>query len=61
VSAKVSGSSIPDLKHFAARPGTDKDAVQAGLTLPWSNGHTEAQIGRLKLLKRPMFGRAGFA
>jgi transposase len=59
VSAKVSGG-IPDLQHFAAGLGTDKDAVQAGLTLPWSNGQTEAQIGRLKLLKRSMFGRAGF-
>jgi transposase len=26
----------------------------------WSNGQTEGQVNRLKLLKRPMFGRAKF-
>jgi transposase len=44
-SATATGSGIPDLRHFAAGLGTDKDAVQAGLTLLWSNGQTEAQIG----------------
>lgn len=35
-------------------------AVEAGLTLEWSNGQTEGQVHRLKLLKRQMYGRAGF-
>lgn len=35
-------------------------AVRAALELPWSNGQTEGQINRLKSIKRPMFGRAGF-
>jgi transposase len=26
----------------------------------WSNGQTEGQVNRLKLLKRQMFGRAKF-
>jgi transposase len=26
--------------------------------LPWSNGQTEGQITRLKLIKRQMYGRA---
>jgi transposase len=36
----------------------DKDAVVAGLTLSYSNGQTEAQVHKLKLVKRSMFGRA---
>jgi transposase len=31
------------------------------LSEPWRNGQTEGQIHRLKLLKRQMYGRAGFA
>jgi transposase len=27
----------------------------------WSNGQTEGQVNRLKLLKRQMYGRASFA
>jgi transposase len=36
----------------------DKDAVFAGLTLPWSNGPLEGNVNRLKLIKRSMYGRA---
>ena len=28
--------------------------------LEWSNGQTEGQVNRLKLLKRQMYGRANF-
>jgi transposase len=38
----------------------DQAAVAAALQLPWSNGMVEGQIHRLKLLKRQMYGRAGF-
>ncbi|WP_063835452.1 ISL3 family transposase [Streptomyces sp. NRRL S-118] len=37
----------------------DRDAVIAGLTLPWSSGVVEGHINRIKMLKRQMFGRAG--
>lgn len=30
----------------------------AALTLPYSQGHTEGHVNRLKLLKRSMYGRA---
>lgn len=33
----------------------------ARLTLEWSNGPVEGQVNRLKLIKRHMYGRAGFA
>ena len=36
----------------------DKAAVSAALTEPWSNGQVEAQITKLKLVKRQMYGRA---
>jgi transposase len=35
----------------------DEAAVRAAITLPWSNGQTEGQITRLKLVKRQMYGR----
>jgi transposase len=36
----------------------DKSAVHAAITQPWSNGQVEAQITKLKLVKRQMYGRA---
>jgi transposase len=30
----------------------DKDAVRAAITEPWSNGQSEGQITKLKLVKR---------
>jgi transposase len=33
-------------------------AVRAAMTLPRSNGQTEGQITKLKLVKRQMYGRA---
>jgi transposase len=36
----------------------EQPAVQAALTLPYSNGQVEGQITTLKLLKRQSYGRA---
>jgi len=48
---------LPDLQRFAT--GLHHDAaVRAALELPYSNGQTEGQVTRLKLLKRQMYGRA---
>ncbi len=52
---------IAQLVNFAKGLRRDYAAVKAGLTLEWSNGQTEAQVHRLKLLKRAMYGQAGFA
>ena len=35
----------------------DEAAVRAAVTSPWSNGQTEGQITKLKLVKRQMYGR----
>ncbi len=35
----------------------DEAAVHAAIKLPWSNGQTEGQITKLKLVKRQMYGR----
>ena len=48
------------LASFARRLERDRSAVDAALRLPWSNGQVEGQIHRLKLIKRQMYGRAGF-
>jgi transposase len=43
---------------FASGVAKDEAAVRAANTLPWSNGQTEGQITKLKLVKRQMYGRA---
>lgn len=42
---------------FANGIAKDIDAVRAAIELPWSNGQTEGQITKLKLVKRQMYGR----
>ena len=43
---------------FATGIKRDKDSVRAAIIEPWSNGQTEGQITKLKLVKRQMYGRA---
>jgi len=38
----------------------DCPAVEATVATEWSNGQTEGQVNRLKVLKRTMYGRANF-
>ena len=42
---------------FASGIIKDQAAVSAAITSPWSNGQTEGQITKLKLVKRQMYGR----
>ncbi len=42
---------------FAAGVTKDLAAVAAAISLPWSNGQTEGQITKLKLVKRQMYGQ----
>jgi transposase len=48
------------LKEFVASLRRDSRAIQAALDLPWTTSPAEGQINRLKMLKRTMYGRAGF-
>jgi transposase len=58
--AETQASSIAELGSFVQGIQRDRAAVEAGLTLEWSQGQTEGHITRLKLLKRQMYGRAKF-
>ena len=45
---------------MCAAPGTARKTppgVAAAIASPWSNGQTEGQITKLKLVKRQMYGR----
>jgi len=42
---------------FASGITKDKAAVTAAILSSWSNGQTEGQICKLKLVKRQMYGR----
>ena len=57
----TTSSGIDALKQFAKGIKQDLAAVTNALSLPWSNGQTEGQVNRLKLIKRQMYGRASFA
>jgi transposase len=57
----VRACNIPELHRFANGIERDKAAVLVGLTLFHNNGQTEGQVTRIKLIKRMMYGRAGFA
>jgi transposase len=59
--AEAIDSGVAALARFARGLQDDLRAIIAGLTLEWSNGVTEGQIHRLKLLKRQSYGRAGVA
>jgi transposase len=48
------------LRPFVATLRRDIAAVQAALELPWTTSPVEGQISRLKMIKRTMYGRAGF-
>jgi transposase len=46
------------LASFASGIRRDRDAICNAIVEPWSNGQTEGQITKLKLVKRQMYGRA---
>jgi transposase len=48
------------LGSFVTSLRRDLCAVRAALELPWTTSPAEGQINRLKMLKRTMYGRAGF-
>ncbi len=58
--AAVEADDQPCLHSFATGIRRDLNAVTAGLTLPYSSGTVEGNVNRIKMLKRQMYGRAGF-
>ncbi len=46
--------------RFAESLRRDFDAISAALVLPWTTSPVEGQVSRIKMLKRTMYGRAGF-
>jgi transposase len=57
---RVATSDLAELQQFANGVEKDKAAVKAGLTWSFNNGQVEGQVTKLKLIKRTMYGRAGF-
>jgi hypothetical protein len=51
---------LPHLHAFTRGLNLDRDAVNAALTTLFHNGGTEGVNTKIKLLKRQMYGRAGF-
>jgi len=58
--AAVEADDQPDLHSFARGLTHDYDAVVNGLTLPWNSGVVEGTVNKIKMIKRQMYGRAGF-
>jgi transposase len=54
------GSGFALIAQFGRTLRRDLRAVELAITAPWSNGPLEGHINRLKMIKRQMYGRAGF-
>lgn len=53
-------AALPGITGFATGLTKDLEAVTAGLRLPHSSGPVEGNVNRIKMIKRQMYGRAGF-
>jgi transposase len=51
---------LPNLHSFTRGLDLDIQAATAALTMPYHNGRTEGVNTRTKMIKRQMYGRAGF-
>ena len=51
---------LRQIGRFAVNLRQDWNAVVQAVRQPWSNGQVEGQVNRLKMIKRQMYGRAGF-
>jgi transposase len=58
--AKAEAAASTEVRGFAEGARQDEAAVSAALKEEWSNGQVEGQVNRLKVIKRQMYGRAGF-
>lgn len=51
-------SEVSAFRDFAAGLRRELASIEAAVREPWSNGQTEGQVNKLKMLKRQMYGRA---
>jgi excisionase family DNA binding protein len=58
--AVLTAAEATSLASFVKELRKDLPAVQAALDLPWTTSPAEGQVNRIKLIKRSMYGRAGF-
>lgn len=58
--ASAEASGVREIVSFAQGLRADREAVIAAMTHEWSQGPVEGAVNRLKLIKRSMYGRAGF-
>ncbi len=54
----VLADDLPELHSFVKGLRRGREAVAAGLTLPYSSGPVEGHVNRIKTIKRQMYGRA---
>ncbi|MEF9446497.1 ISL3 family transposase, partial [Escherichia coli] len=57
---RVHESGSAELRRVAAGMEADAAAICEAISSRWSNGVVEGHVNRLKMLKRQMYGRAGF-
>lgn len=58
--AHATAHGLPHVQSFARGLQQDLAAVNSAVTLPHHNGRTEGVNTRTKMIKRQMYGRAGF-
>jgi transposase len=58
---RVEADDQPQPHSFASGIRRDQQAVTAGLALPCSSAAPEGNVNKIKMIKRQMYGRAGFA
>jgi transposase len=57
----VEADDQPQLHSFANGIRRDQQAVTAGLALPCNSAAMEGNVNKIKMIKRQMYGRAGFS
>jgi transposase len=58
--AAVEADDRSGLRSLAIGIRHDQQAVTNGLTLHWNSGKVEGTVNKIKMIKRQMYGRAGF-
>jgi transposase len=58
--AAIEADDQSGLRSLAVGIRNDQQAVTNGLTLHWNSGMVEGTVNKIKMIKRQMYGRAGF-